>query len=284
MAWIESHTVLIRHRKLIELAKDLRVRPVHALGHLHVLWHAALEQAEEGDLSSWTDDFIAESACWPGGAPQFVRLLQKHGWLDGKLLHDWLDYAGMYLIKKYSTSNVDRLKKIWKKHGLSYGRKTYKANNKRLESDPKESLPNLTTPNQPKNTPPTPPLGDLWQRFLIFWKKYPKKRSKGQAKKVWKKLQLQGDDLTKMLHAIEIAKRSDGWLKESGKFIPYPATWLNAKGWEDVIPEKELTHEETPARDRVNHPQNQERWAFTPPPGNVKKLIVDAAKAMPEVK
>jgi len=23
------------------------------------------------------------------------------------------------------------------------------------------------------------------------------------------------------------------WRKDSGQFIPHPATWLNAKGWED---------------------------------------------------
>lgn len=97
MAWIESHTVLLRHRKLIMLSKDLRLKPVYTLGHLHSLWHAALEQADNGDLSSWSDEFIAESACYEGSAPQFVSLLQKHRWLDGKVLHDWLDYAGKYL-------------------------------------------------------------------------------------------------------------------------------------------------------------------------------------------
>jgi hypothetical protein len=97
MPWVESHTVLTRHRKLIELSKELRLKPVYAMGHLHSLWHVALEQAEDGDLSSWSDEFIADSAQYPADAPQFVRLLQNHGWLDGKLLHDWLDYAGRYL-------------------------------------------------------------------------------------------------------------------------------------------------------------------------------------------
>jgi len=81
MAWIESHTILIRHRKLIDLSHDLRLRPVYVMGHLHALWHAALEQAEDGDLSQWSDEFIASSACYPGSAPQFVSLLQNTtGW------------------------------------------------------------------------------------------------------------------------------------------------------------------------------------------------------------
>ena len=122
MPWIESHTVLLRHRKVIELAKDLRLKPVYVLGHLHALWHAALEQQEDGDLSSWSDDLIAETACYQGSAPEFVSLLQQHGWLDGKLLHDWLDYAGRFLIAKYHYTNRLKLKTIWIKYGRNYGK------------------------------------------------------------------------------------------------------------------------------------------------------------------
>ncbi len=116
MPWIESHTVLLRHRKLKPLAFDLRLKPVYVLGHLHALWHVALEQAEDGDLSHWTDEFIADSACYSGDPQEFVRLLQKHKWLDGRIIHDWLDYAGRYLEAKYRTSNPERLKAIKEKH------------------------------------------------------------------------------------------------------------------------------------------------------------------------
>lgn len=116
MPWTESHTVLIRHRKVVELATALRIRPSHAIGHLHALWHAALEQQEDGDLSAWSDEFIAQASDYPGDAPQYVRLLQKHRWLDDKLIHDWLDYAGRYLEAKYKTSNPKRLSEIRAKH------------------------------------------------------------------------------------------------------------------------------------------------------------------------
>lgn len=116
MAWIESHTALVRHRKLKELAREMRLKPVYVMGHLHALWHTALEQQEDGDLSSWSDELIAEASEFTGDAPQYVRLLQKHRWLDGKLIHDWLDYAGLYLKNKYRTSNRKKLDSIWKTH------------------------------------------------------------------------------------------------------------------------------------------------------------------------
>lgn len=43
------------------------------------------------------------------------------------------------------------------------------------------------------------------------------------------------DLLEQLLGAIEAQKRSDDWLKENGKYIPYPATWLNDGRWMDEI-------------------------------------------------
>jgi hypothetical protein len=131
MAWIESHTTLGRHRKLIEAARPLRLRPVYLMGHLHALWHATLEQAEDGDLSSWSDDMIAHAAEYPGEPSEFVRRLFAAKWLDGDLdaqprkvlVHDWLDYAGLYLTRKYGTRGKEKLNAIWLKHGREYGAK-----------------------------------------------------------------------------------------------------------------------------------------------------------------
>lgn len=70
-------------------------------------------------------------------------------------------------------------------------------------------------------------------RFNIFYVAYPKKKNKGQAEKIFFKLNPDDNLLTIMLSTIERTKKTEGWLKDNGKYIPYPATWLNAKGWED---------------------------------------------------
>ena len=69
--------------------------------------------------------------------------------------------------------------------------------------------------------------------FEVFWTHYPKKRNKGAAEKVWAKLQPDPALLTVMIGKIEQAKQTVDWQKSKGQYIPYPATWLNAKGWED---------------------------------------------------
>jgi len=71
------------------------------------------------------------------------------------------------------------------------------------------------------------------EQFNIFWEAYPKRKSKGQAEKAFTKLNPSGELLKTILASIEWAKESIDWQKDDGKFIPYPATWLNARGWED---------------------------------------------------
>jgi len=76
------------------------------------------------------------------------------------------------------------------------------------------------------------------QKFEIFWKAYPKRKSKGQAEKAFAKINPDEQLLATMLATIEQAIKSVDWQKDDGKFIPYPATWLNAKGWEDEFPKE----------------------------------------------
>jgi len=69
--------------------------------------------------------------------------------------------------------------------------------------------------------------------FSIFWAAYPKKKNKGDAERVFKRLKVNDDLLQAILQAVEVARQSDDWRKSGGQYIPYPASWLNAKGWED---------------------------------------------------
>lgn len=69
--------------------------------------------------------------------------------------------------------------------------------------------------------------------FAEFWKAYPKKKSKGDAEKAFKAINPNVQLLGAMIAAVDKQKLSRDWTKDSGQFIPYPATWLRAKGWED---------------------------------------------------
>ncbi len=70
-------------------------------------------------------------------------------------------------------------------------------------------------------------------RFDRFWVAYPKKRSKGDAVKAWRKIRPSESLVTRMLSALAKAKTSADWKREGGQYIPHPASWLNAAGWDD---------------------------------------------------
>ena len=80
-----------------------------------------------------------------------------------------------------------------------------------------------------------PAAAGVRERFARFWKAYPKKRSKGQAERVFFRIDPDEQLLATMVATIERAMTSEDWQKEGGKYIPYPATWLGARGWEDEI-------------------------------------------------
>ena len=73
----------------------------------------------------------------------------------------------------------------------------------------------------------------LEQRFESWWQCYPKKRNRGQALKAWKSIKPDAELMEEMIVATEAAKKSPGWQKARGQYIPYPATWLRAQGWLD---------------------------------------------------
>ncbi len=70
------------------------------------------------------------------------------------------------------------------------------------------------------------------ETFAQFWTLYPKKLAKLDAEKAWTKHKC-SEILPQILSSLEIAMKDESWKKDEGKFIPHPASWLNAKRWED---------------------------------------------------
>ncbi|MBR8028900.1 hypothetical protein KDX27_30315 [Burkholderia cenocepacia] len=74
---------------------------------------------------------------------------------------------------------------------------------------------------------------DKDERFASFWKLYPRKDAKVQARKAFLKLAPSAELLEQILDALDRFKRCDQWVREDGKFIPFASTWLNQRRWED---------------------------------------------------
>ncbi len=69
-----------------------------------------------------------------------------------------------------------------------------------------------------------------------FWPFYPKKKAKDDALKAFLKRKPDQALVNLMLKALAWQTLTEDWVKEGGKFIPYPATWLNDGRWTDEQP------------------------------------------------
>ncbi len=83
----------------------------------------------------------------------------------------------------------------------------------------------------------------LIEQHEIFWESYPKKKNKGNSEKAWLKLKPSTELQQKITQTVKKLELSEDWTKENGKYIPYPASWLNAKGWEDETTKEESWQE-----------------------------------------
>ena len=73
------------------------------------------------------------------------------------------------------------------------------------------------------------------ESFEEFWSEYPRKVSKPAALKAWNKLKPDEDLIEQIMSGLEKWRNSDDWARDNGQYIPYPATWLNGRRWEDDV-------------------------------------------------
>ena len=71
--------------------------------------------------------------------------------------------------------------------------------------------------------------------FDMFWKAYPRKIGKQKCINWFIQHKVDTDLVNKMINAINTQKTTEQWLKENGRFIPHPYTWLNRGGWDDEV-------------------------------------------------
>lgn len=76
-------------------------------------------------------------------------------------------------------------------------------------------------------------LPEQGQDFILFWYRYPKKVAKLDAQRAWSRLS-RADQRTclERLPPLVAHWQLSGTLR---RFIPYPATFLNGRRWEDDI-------------------------------------------------
>jgi len=222
------------HPKVLSLMAELKMPLYSACGLLELLWHFAAKFALQGDVGRFSDKAIAKALGWRGEAQKLVSALVECGWLDRDkahrlLIHDWKDHADQTVHRVLAGRKLEMLAPCYDDASTiptpSYDDASCLA----------VALP-LPIPKA-NTTPPLPPGGGNGvypADFLSFWEAYPKKKQKGSALRAWKRASAR-PPVQVMVDAIKAQAGTDQWKKEGGQFIPYPATWLNGRGWEDEL-------------------------------------------------
>jgi hypothetical protein len=89
--------------------------------------------------------------------------------------------------------------------------------------------------------------------FLRFWLVYPRRKHKQDAMRAWKVFgcEAMSDEI---IQAV-VLQIEHSWCGRDREFIPYPATWIRACGWEDEVVDTKpqaLTREQMQQRGLLN--------------------------------
>ncbi len=73
------------------------------------------------------------------------------------------------------------------------------------------------------------------KKFNLFWNEYPKHEAKQNALREFEKLAPDNSLFETMMDALRKVKKSKQW--QDVQYIPYPATWIRQRRWEDDMEE-----------------------------------------------
>lgn len=274
MPWIESHTSLRYHPKVARLSRKLSIPIPAAMGHLHCLWHWALEFASDGDITKFDIDEIAAAAMFDpndydlsggdiGGDSAFVKALVDSGWLDESetslTLHDWWEYSGQLMESRRQAQEGGKFGNHKRWH-QDRGVVDPTCSFCRVVESPPES-----PPDEEKNRPPSRPESHRTEPnrteqnqdqehadFQTFWDLYPRHHQNGKpgggasrSKTVdrWKKL----SDNDRSLCLTAVRHYADATTYPDAPFPAHATTWLNEKRWLDWLEPADYSQARGPA-------------------------------------
>lgn len=68
------------------------------------------------------------------------------------------------------------------------------------------------------------------EKFISFWKEYPRKENRKKAYEIWMRLRPSDMMFEVIMYALRRQKQSEQWQRG---YAPHASTWLNGERWND---------------------------------------------------
>lgn len=227
-AYIESHSTVIGHWKTKRLARSLGICRAQAIGHLHALWHWAVDYAPDGDTSRHPPDVIADAALWEGDPYRFVEAMIDSEFFDPPGdIHDWFEGAGKLVLARRKDAERKRISRASggspkDVQRTAVGVRPESGLKSRAEQSNEEQKTNGRAPRSNQDGDP------LFERF---WSAYPRKVAVGAARKAWAALRPDPELAEAIIAGAERYRAATAATEP--KFVAHGATWLRAERWRD---------------------------------------------------
>lgn len=255
------------HPKVAALMRALGINRREAVGLLEMLWHFTAQYARRGDIGHWPDDEIAGAVEWTDDARKLIDALVSTRWLDRSdahrlVVHNWSHHADDTVRKA-----LERSKEAFcdsappRRDGgekcLPVVETKFPAGETKLPCL-SLALPSLAeeNPHPPSGSGAAPLTGGCERprksrrsasgseppAFGDFWAAYPAARRVGRtaALRRWSVCvrtladRLGSDDAAGAFLASKAkAFAASDIGRGEARFIPHPATWLNAGRFDD---------------------------------------------------
>lgn len=205
---------------------------------LLMMWLTAWKQVPCGSIPA-DEEVIAAMIGMPPKLWEKHRKVMLRGWSsanDGRMYHKVLTARVHEMLSK-RRSESER-KALYRQGTPALSRGTELGQTEDSHGKAADSTRKATPSPSPteKQNPPTPrKRGEESDGFAEFYAAYPRHQARGKAAKAFRSQGLTRSDLPALLAAIAAQRSTPDWIKESGQFIPYPATWLNDRRWLDEV-------------------------------------------------
>lgn len=212
-----------------------------------------------------------------GDAQQFEAALIDAGFIarDGSSVHvlGWAEQNASLLAAWENGAKGGRPKKPTGNPMVTHGEPSANPD----ETDKSREEKKRTTPPQPPSRG-EPETGGGFARFWASWPKHPRKAARHQC---WAKWRAKGlEEIAERIVAhVEAMKRSEGWTKQGGEFIPAPLVYLNQGRWEAPVTSSAQT-ENHQAEETKRYLQEQAEHKRAAPPRELLERLGKTVKVM----